>query len=200
MIGCLALTQESHLLLEERGGLMVTACGVAIGRDHVAPEFIAAPGADLTCARCRAAAEKAAAPRATPHARADAKSLVLRLFTDVVAANDAAALPPLATDKLVKHLSTARLQRLHELFPSWRATVIDMLAEGDGVFVRYRVDFTDAFGLLGPAGCAVAQGQALLARVDAGRLGDIQPIADDFGIWRAASAGTRRSSLEPCAC
>lgn len=194
MVSCLALLHETHAPRTSDGSRRVTACGLAMEEADVRPGLFAEGQATPTCRRCVAAA---AAAQPQPDAARDAKSLVMLLFDGVLNANDPARLGACADQALAAKLPASRLVRLHELFPSWRATIVNLIAEGDSVFVRYSVACVDAFGLLGPAGPARKEGQAVIASVSSGRLVAVHAVVDDFSLW---SGGGPACAAAACAC
>ncbi len=198
MVSCLALIQASHWLMSQRDGLHITACGLALAREHIEPQTFAADAAGVSCKQCQAMGQPPRASESTHRLRPTPKSLLTQLVEDILNANSTAHLAQVAQDRLAATLAPKRLNRLHELFPSWHMTIDDLIAEGDSVFARYRVACIDAFGLLGPPGPLVKEGQALIAQMAGEQLVDVRAIVDDFGIWDGPSGSP--PGTDRCAC
>jgi predicted ester cyclase len=112
---------------------------------------------------------------------ADPKSLARRLFEQVLNADAPGGLAGLLDAGLLDGFPADRVKRLHGLFPGWHATIEDLIAEGDRVVVRYRVDL--------PA--ERATGQTVILRTADDRIVQVEAIVDDFALWAAVSyAGT----------
>ncbi|MDB5872495.1 MAG: hypothetical protein JWQ07_1937 [Ramlibacter sp.] len=126
--------------------------------------------------------------------------LVAQLLEGVLNANSTERLAQCAGGKLAVKLTEGRLARLHELFPSWSAAIDHLVTEQDSVIARYRVTCVDAFGLLGPVGPVVKDGQAFIAQVSGGQLIDVRAVVDDFGIWAGPSSFTHEANDDHCPC
>jgi len=109
---------------------------------------------EATCDKCRHSTE-AGRRRAGRNAAlsADPKSIVARLFDEV--------------------LNTK----------GWHATIDDLIAEGGRVVVLYRVDGSDAFGLVEQAGTNHQNNQSVILHIAGGRIVRARPIVDDFDLW-----------------
>ena len=189
MVSCLGLIHDSHALAGRQGHFSHTACGLSIGDSYVTPGLFAADGATISCERCRRAMH-AHRPEADTTLLADPKSVIARLVEQVLNANDGAGLADAMDGTPASGFAAQRLHRLHELFPTWRATIDELIAEGDKVVLRYHVACNDAFGLLGHVGAIVKHNQMLIFRTSQGRVLDVQAIVDDFGLWSDMSQPT----------
>ena len=182
MVSCLTLLHDSHILSRRVGGMRVTACGLAIADEHAREGLIAGDPGAVSCRSCREAGEAGAseAPR-QPRAFAD------WLMARVVNGNRPDALVGAMSADLAARFRPMRIARLHELFPDWHGTVADVIADGDRVMLRYHASCEDRSGLLGDAGACERRDQLVILRLQSGRLVEIVPIRDEFGLWTVAA-------------
>ena len=139
-----------------------------------------------TCERCREARDGRKSPAAPGDARVDAKALVANFLEQMGTQGDVAGWADVLGDNLSVSRALQRRSRLHELFPTWRAALEELIAEGDRVVARYRVAFTDPFNLLGSAGRPVRRDQVVIVRLRDQKIIEFQAIIDDFGVWAQA--------------
>ncbi|MES2958275.1 MAG: nuclear transport factor 2 family protein [Pseudomonadota bacterium] len=184
MMTCLSLNESTHVLARTVDQINQTLCGLALAAEQTPQGLFAQALKEVTCIRCQSALEPAADPRAPLAPAQDSRLLVHRLL-DRINANDAAGMEGLVSGPLLGALSASRMARLHALFPGWRASVDEIIGDESSVVLRYRVGFTDAFGLLGPAGPSSTGQQAIVFRVSNARLDAVCPIVDDFSFWSA---------------
>jgi|SRR5882757_1459837 len=193
MLSCLSLISDTHVRVARDGEAHRTACGLSVMDEYVEPGLFVASGlfaaaADTaTCVGCRRAGGRATPTEAArtdlerTDPPADPKSLARRLFEQVLNANAPDGLAELLDAGLLDGFPAHRVDRLHGLFPGWHATIEDLIAEGDRVVVRYRVDL--------PA--ERASGQTVILRTAGHRIVQVEAIVDDFALWAAVSyAGT----------
>ncbi len=184
MMTCLSLNDSTHVLACTVDQVNHTLCGLALAAEQTPEGLFAQSLEGLTCARCKSALEQAAQEEHQVMPAQDAKALVHRLL-DLLNANSAKGIEELISRSLLAELSASRMARLHELFPGWRATVDELIGDETSIVLRYRVNFFDAFGLLGAAATSSTGQQAVVFRVSNGKLDAVCPIVDDFSFWSA---------------
>lgn len=191
MVSCLTLINSTHALALRQGDRIHTLCGLAMDDADTAPGLLAQPPAAATCARCQTRLRAEPLPPTAPERRLDARSLVEQLVAQLNA-NDGANLDTVLDEALLASLSAQRLDRLHQLFPGWHASIDELISDHDTVVLRYQVNGTDGFGLLGAPGPLLKTGQAVVLRLTNRRVIAACPIVDDFGFW--SGLGTARDS------
>ncbi len=182
MVACVSLLYDTHARGGRANGFHSTTCGLCV-QDEYLPAGLFADLAEVTCQQCRSMA--AATGAGSDEKPADPKALMRGL---------------------VEGLLNARVtvQRLHQIFPNWTARIDELMTDEDRVFVRFDVDFTDPFGLIGEPGTASRSGQAAVFRLAENLISEVRPIVDDFGLWdegptewpRSAQAHTRTTERE----
>jgi hypothetical protein len=75
--------------------------------------------------------------------------------------------------------------RLQELFPGWSAKVTELFGRGPQIFVEYRVEGKDSFGLVGGTGEAMDLPQSAVFYIANGSIAGVKPLQDAFDIWTA---------------
>lgn len=181
MLSCLSLMHHTHVRVARDGEYHRTACGLSVADEFVESGLFADAATCDNC--CRAIESRGRQAGTTAPLLANPKAVVRRLFDQVLNANEPDGLAALLGERLVTDFSAHRLNRLHEMFPSWRATIDDLIAEGESLVTRYRVDCTDAFGLTGAAGPTRKTNQTVIFRVAERRIVHVEAIVDDFGQW-----------------
>ena len=198
MVSCLGLISNSHILANQAAGVSETGCGLSIAAEHVQDGLFAVNPADASCPDClrsfKTGMDRTTLSRAGPK---DHKSLVERLIARINQ-NDDNGLALLLGDELARRCGVGRLNRLHQMFPDWSATIDDSLSEGDKTFLRYSVNYVDRFGLIGPCGSSTARGQAVVFRFAECRVVEVDVIRDDFGFW--AARATEDGLAQRCSC
>lgn len=177
MVACVSLMYDTHTRGGRGNGYSATACGLCVEDEHL-PVGLFADAADVTCEQCKLAA---AASGRRPHA--DPKALVRLLLEGVVSDRVLEAPNSLVSGDLAQWVTRAKVQRLHRTFPHWTARVNECMVDDGSVFVRFDVEFDDAFGIIGTPVTASKSGQAAIFRVTENLLSDVRPIVDDFGLW-----------------
>lgn len=204
MVSCLAVLHSTHVPAGSVGEFGRTECGLMIpcrheGRDLFAVDFNAA-----TCEHCLEAVDGRKSSTSLEGERIDAKTLVAKFLEQMGMQGDTAGWGDVLGDNLSVPEALRRRSRLHELFPTWRATVDELIAEGDRVVARYRVGFMDPFNLLGNAVPPVRRDQVVIVRLRDRKIIEFQAIIDDFGVWAEADtqelarAGRHTHELATC--
>ncbi|HEX4443754.1 MAG TPA: hypothetical protein VHZ81_09305 [Galbitalea sp.] len=169
MVACVSLMYDTHTRGAQWDGYQATACGLCLKDDHL-PAGLFADAGDATCEQCRLiAAARDLGSR--PHA--DPKALVRRLTEE------------------------ALNERLHRISPNWTASIAELMTDDDRVFVRFDVEFTDPFGVIGKPGTASKPGQAAVFRVTGNLISDVRPIVDDFGLWDESRTHWPSTDFDP---
>ncbi|HEX3779582.1 MAG TPA: nuclear transport factor 2 family protein [Pseudonocardiaceae bacterium] len=184
MLSCLSLVHHSHVRIAADGGQQHTACGMSVADQFVEPGLFAEEAGAATCVSCRRASAPHGRDTGTATSSPPQPKAALRLLFERI--NDpcrADGLAALLGGGLADRVSEQRLQRLHELFPGWRATIRDLIAEGTTALARYRVDCVDTCGLTGSTGPLHKTDQAVIFRFSDHRITQIEAIVDDFGLW-----------------
>jgi hypothetical protein len=204
MVSCLAVLHGTHVPAGSVGEFGRTECGLMIpcrheGRDLFAVDFDAA-----TCEHCLEAVDGRKLSTALEGERVDAKTMVANFLEQMGMQGDTAGWGDVLGGNLSVPEALKRRSRLHELFPTWRATVDELIAEGDRVVARYRVGFTDPLNLLGGAVPPVRRDQVVIVRLSDRKIIEFQAIIDDFGVWAEADiqelarAGRHKHELATC--
>lgn len=184
MVSCLVLLHRTHVFQGQVGDFRHTACGLGIPVQHADENLFAADPAAASCEQCQSALEAQGAATFVRAAPFDPKAAVIHFLEQVVNLNDAAGWANAFGEDLRAAWPTERLNRLHELFPGWRATVDEVIAEGDRVVVRYQVVYTDPYELIDAAPPTVITDQVIIVRLSGQQIVAIRAVADDFWIWR----------------
>lgn len=187
MVSCLTLIRNSHALAGRQGEFNHTMCGLSISSEHAAPNLFADDADAVTCAHCRQALSSVGTSEMSNASAVDPKSLVIRLIAQLNA-NDVLGLAQSIGGELASEFATSRVRRLHEMFPGWKASIGELIAEGETVILHYHVACTDAFGLLGSGGPVTRSNQAIIVRVARQRVIGVKTIVDDFGVWSDISS------------
>jgi predicted ester cyclase len=186
MVSCLAVLHHTHARLGPMGEFGRTQCGLVIPSRHQERDLFAVDPDMASCEDCQRALEARSAPATSDAGAFDAKALVAHFLEQVVNRNDATGWVDALGDNLSESHSPERLGRLHELFPTWQATVDELIAEGDRVVARYRVAYTDPFTLLGAGAPVLKTDQVVIVRLHGRHIVEFRAIVDDFGIWKEA--------------
>ncbi|WEK02310.1 MAG: nuclear transport factor 2 family protein [Candidatus Sphingomonas phytovorans] len=109
----------------------------------------------------------------------------------VVGSNDGGELDRILAPEIAAWLTRDRIQRLHTLFPGFGMVVNEVLAQEEKALVRYTVACHDQSGLVGPAGDRLLLRQAVILELDGGLVARIDPLIDDFALWKLPSPGNR---------
>jgi hypothetical protein len=173
VLSCLSLLNRTHVRVAHEGGLQRTACGLSVADEFVTPGLFADTA---TCEGCRHAARIEVLP---VEPAADPKALARQLFDHVLNPNEPGRLGALLGDGLAATFPPHRVSRLHDLFPTWHATIVDLIAEGERVVLRYRVEFTDPFGLAD----TTRRTNTVILRTAGRRIVHAEPVVDDFALW-----------------
>ena len=188
MVSCLAVLHSTHVPAGSVDDFGRTECGLMIPCRHEGRELFAVDFDTATCEHCREARDGRKLSAVPAGERADAKTLVANFLEQMGAQGDVAGWGDVLGDNLSVPEALKRRSRLHELFPTWRATVDELIAEGDRVVARYRVGFTDPFNLLGTAVLPVRKDQVVIARLRDRKIIEFRAIVDDFGVWAEADS------------
>jgi predicted ester cyclase len=178
-------------LRRQAGEIRHTACGLGTSIRHTERDLFAVDPESASCEQCRQALETQGAAESPEVTGVDAKTLVRRFLERVINANDAAGWDRAVGDEVSEVWSSGRLNRLHELFPTWHATIDELIAEGGSVVMRYRVSCADPGRLLGPCVQAVKTDQLVIVRLSGRRISGFRAIVDDFGIWQESTIRDR---------
>jgi predicted ester cyclase len=204
MVSCLAVLHSTHVPMGSIGEFGRTECGLMIPCRHGERDLFAVDFGAATCEHCRDALDRRKLSAVSGGERVDAKTLVANFLEQMGTQGDVAGWADVLGDNLPVHNALKRRSRLHELFPTWLATVDELIAEGDRVVARYRVGFTDPFNLLGIAEPPVRRDQVVIVRLRNQKIIEVQAIVDDFGVWADADiqgfgqAGRHAHELETC--
>ncbi|MES2184607.1 MAG: nuclear transport factor 2 family protein [Pseudomonadota bacterium] len=186
MVSCLTLVDNTHALAPGDTDFHRTLCGLAVAITGTSGDLFASAPSAATCPRCRRKLEFAAASAAPEEKRPATRSLVLSLVrqlnTGRLEGPDALLAGP-----FLASFTSQRVERLHQLFPGWHASVEELIVDESSCLLRYGVECLDAFGLLGPAGPRSKTGQAVILRLADGRVTDASPLVDAFAFWAAAA-------------
>jgi len=196
MVSCLTLLGSTHLRLDQAGGLARTLCGLAMAEADVHSGVFAREAAAATCAHCLDVSRSGSASAVVGDLRQGTRALITRLL-DQLNAEDATGLSAILGGRLLESITAQRLQRLHQLFPAWCASVDELIMDEGNAVLRYRVACLDACGLLGGAEVS-GKAQCVIFRSANHRLVDAFPIVDDFAFWSSA-AMPRTAGCAHCA-
>jgi predicted ester cyclase len=186
MVSCLAVLHNTHVPAGSAGEFGRTECGLMIPCRHEGRDLFAVDFDAVTCEHCLEAVDGRKLSTALEGERVDAKTLVAKFLEQMGTQGDVAGWGDVLGDNLSVTKALKRRSRLHELFPTWRAIVDELIAEGDRVVARYRVGFTDPFNLLGSAAPPVRKDQVVIVRLRDRKIIEFQSIVDDFGVWTEA--------------
>jgi len=179
MLSCLSLLHHTHVRVARHGDFHRTACGLSV--TDGAGLFVDTAEA-ATCDRCRCSVEPRTRRAGAAPLPSDPKSVIRWLFDQVLNATDRDGLDAMLDDGRLTDFPY-RLNRLRALFPSWHATIDDLIAEDGRVVARYHVDCSDVFGLADAAGGTHKANQIVIFRVVGRRIVHVQTIVDDFALW-----------------
>ena len=171
---------------ESVGEFWRTECGLVIPSRHEGRNLFAVGFDAATCEHCLEAVDGRKFATALEGERVDAKTLVANFLEQMGVQGDVAGWANVLGENLSLPAALERRSRLHEIFPTWRATVDELIAEGDRVVARYRVGFTDPFNVLGGAVPPVRTDQVVIVRLRDRKIIEFQAIVDDFGVWAQA--------------
>jgi SnoaL-like polyketide cyclase len=192
MVHCLSLARDTHRLIQKSGEYLETACGLALQQEASGGVFCQA-GEEPTCQRCRAQGElRAASSRLTPSlasTKISTRALVERMIGNRETGMAAALLTPELVTVLRPDFADA-IARLHELFADWQAEPLDIIADSDRVFARYRIKGMDVMGLLGAPGQQFDVEESVLLHFVDGRIARIIPVSERLGMWLALTGPT----------
>jgi hypothetical protein len=198
MVSCLSLMLNSHILAGKQDGCSRTICGLAIASEHVVPAMFVETSDVPTCLECRRRNVAAKEAGGLPIRSTDPKSLVVDLV-DRLNANDARGVAQCLAGPLASDFAPAKLARLHSIFPNWRATVDEIVADGQTVVLRYDVTCVDAFGLLQSQEPDIGRKQTVILRLSSKGVTGIDAIVDDFDVWQIATQPSQ-SGRKPVCC
>lgn len=183
MVSCLTLITARHSLAGGSGAQRHTACGLSIADAHCTSTTFADVGDDVTCPKCLTVVGARTRTANRPQRPIGPRDLVLRLMEVSMSAGDADGLSAAFGGGVDRALAGRRLTRLHAIFPGWRATVAETIADEGGVLARYTVTCRDDIGLLGKQGQEVVQQDCAIFRVGGGHVRAVEPLRDSFDFW-----------------
>ena len=186
MVSCLTLVNNTHALAPGDADFHRTLCGFAVATTDTPRDLFASAPSTATCPRCRRKLELAPASGAREEKRPATRSLVLSLVRQLNT-GCLEGLDALLAGPFLASFTSQRVERLHQLFPGWHASVEELIIDESSCLLRYGVEYVDAFGLLGPAGPGSKTGQAVIFRLADGRMTDASPLIDEFAFWAAAA-------------